>query len=29
LQGFWIRVGCLWQVPLPNIMSILKELGVV
>jgi Uma2 family endonuclease len=29
LAGFWIRVACFWQFPLPNIISILKELKVV
>jgi Uma2 family endonuclease len=29
LTGFWLRVGWLWQNPLPPVLSVLKELGVV
>lgn len=29
LSGFWLRVGWLWQRPLPPVLGILKELGVL
>jgi Uma2 family endonuclease len=29
LEGFWLRVGWLWQRPLPPVLSVLKELGVL
>ena len=29
LTGFWLRVGWIWQTPLPPVLSVLKELGVV
>lgn len=29
LIGFWLRVAWLWQRPLPEEMSVLKELGVI
>jgi Uma2 family endonuclease len=29
LPGFWLRVTWLWQQPLPPLLGILKELGVI
>ena len=29
LNGFWIKVDWLWQDPLPTLMSVLKEWGLV
>jgi Uma2 family endonuclease len=29
LPGFWLRVTWLWQKPLPPVLSVLKELGVI
>ena len=29
LPGFWLRVAWLWQKPLPPLLSVLKELGVI
>ena len=29
LKGFWLRVEWLWQTPLPPVLSVLKELGVL
>jgi Uma2 family endonuclease len=29
LPGFWLRVVWLWQRPLPAVLSVLKELGVL
>ena len=29
LKGFWLRVEWLWQTPLPPVLGILKELGVL
>jgi Uma2 family endonuclease len=29
LSGFWLRVTWLWQSPLPPVLSVLKELGVL
>jgi len=29
LHGFWLRVAWLWQHPLPPVLSVLKELGVL
>ena len=29
LTGFWLRVAWLWQSPLPPVLSVLKELGVL
>jgi hypothetical protein len=29
LKGFWLWVEWLWQTPLPPVLSILKELGVL
>ena len=29
LDGFWIKVDWLWQDPLPTLMSVLKEWGLV
>jgi Uma2 family endonuclease len=29
LDGFWLRVAWFWQNPLPPVLSILKELGVI
>jgi Uma2 family endonuclease len=29
LPGFWLRVTWLWQKPLPPLLSVLKELGVI
>jgi Uma2 family endonuclease len=29
LKGFWLRVEWLWQTPLPPVLNVLKELGVV
>jgi Uma2 family endonuclease len=29
LKGFWLRVAWLWQSPLPPVLSVLKELGVL
>jgi Uma2 family endonuclease len=29
LPGFWLRVAWLWQRPLPAVLSVLKELGVL
>jgi len=29
LKGFWLRVKWLWQTPLPPVLRILKELGVL
>lgn len=29
LAGFWLRVEWLWQRPLPKVLSVLKELGVL
>jgi Uma2 family endonuclease len=29
LTGFWLRVAWLWQRPLPPVLSVLKELGVI
>jgi Uma2 family endonuclease len=29
LEGFWLRVAWFWQNPLPPVLSILKELGVI
>ncbi|HEY3231525.1 MAG TPA: Uma2 family endonuclease [Roseiflexaceae bacterium] len=29
LDGFWLRVAWFWQNPLPPVLSLLKELGVI
>ncbi len=29
LEGFWLRVAWLWQRPLPPVLSVLKELGMI
>ncbi|MBN1891140.1 MAG: Uma2 family endonuclease [Thermoflexales bacterium] len=29
LPGFWLRVEWLWQEPLPRVLDVLRELGVV
>ncbi|MFZ2362237.1 MAG: Uma2 family endonuclease [Anaerolineae bacterium] len=29
VPGFWLRVSWLWQQPLPRVLSVLRELGVV
>jgi Uma2 family endonuclease len=29
LTGFWLRVEWLWQSPLPNLMTVLKEMGLI
>lgn len=29
LAGFWLRVGWLWQKPLPPVLSVLKELAII
>jgi Uma2 family endonuclease len=29
LTGFWLRAAWLWQKPLPPVLSVLKELGVI
>jgi Uma2 family endonuclease len=29
LKGFWLRAAWLWQSPLPPVLSVLKELGVL
>ena len=29
IPGFWLRVEWLWQQPLPHVLNILKELGLV
>lgn len=29
LKGFWLKVEWLWQEPLPSLMSVLKEWGLV
>jgi len=29
VPGFWLKVGWLWQEPLPPILEVLKELGLV
>jgi Uma2 family endonuclease len=29
LPGFWLRVDWLWQQPLPQVLDVLRELGVV
>jgi Uma2 family endonuclease len=29
LPGFWLRVGWLWQEPLPKVLDVLRELGLV
>jgi Uma2 family endonuclease len=29
LEGFWLRVGWLWQRPLPPVLGVLKELGLI
>jgi len=29
LEGLWLRVSWLWQSPLPPVLSVLKELGVL
>jgi Uma2 family endonuclease len=29
LEGFWLRVAWLWQHPLPPVLSVLKELGMI
>jgi hypothetical protein len=29
LTGFWLRVSWLWQDPLPPVVPVLKELGVL
>lgn len=29
LKGLWIKVAWLWQTPLPPVLSVLKELGVL
>ena len=29
LPGFWLRVEWLWQEPLPKVLDVLRELGVV
>ena len=29
LPGFWLRVDWLWQRPLPRMLDVLRELGVV
>lgn len=29
LPGFWLRVGWLWQKPLPPVLEVLREIGVI
>jgi hypothetical protein len=29
VSGFWLRVSWLWQQPLPRVLDVLRELGVV
>lgn len=29
VEGFWLKEGWLWQEPLPKVLSVLHELGVV
>lgn len=29
MSGFWLRVNWLWQQPLPRVLDVLRELGVV
>jgi hypothetical protein len=29
LAGFWLRVAWLWQNPLPPVLSVLRELGII
>ena len=29
LPGFWLRVEWLWQEPLPHVLDVLRELGLV
>jgi len=29
IPGFWLRVEWLWQVPLPPVLDVLRELGVI
>lgn len=29
LPGFWLQVAWLWQQPLPSVLSVLRELGVL
>jgi Uma2 family endonuclease len=29
LAGFWLRAAWLWQNPLPPVLSVLKELGII
>ena len=29
LEGLWLKVDWLWQEPLPQLMSVLKEWGLV
>jgi hypothetical protein len=29
IEGLWLKVDWLWQDPLPTLMSVLKEWGLV
>lgn len=29
LSGFWLRGEWLWQEPLPNVLEVLRELGII
>jgi Uma2 family endonuclease len=29
VPGFWLRVAWLWQEPLPPVLAVLRELGLV
>ena len=29
LPGFWLRVEWLWQEPLPKVLDVLREVGVL
>ncbi len=29
LTGFWLQVGWLWQDPLPKVLDVMRELGIV
>jgi Uma2 family endonuclease len=29
VQGFWLKVAWLWQDPLPKVLEVVKELGII
>ena len=29
VSGYWLRVASLWQQPLPQVLDVLRELGVI